>query len=108
MAERQRPSADDGRVLSPRLRYFLYGAAGIIITLWLSMLFFGAAGFVAFVVGMIAAQFAFRWRPSLNAAFVAGLVTFAATLIVWAAAVGPPRAGNQPATKTAEATAENG
>ena len=108
MAEQPRPLADDGRILSPRLRFFLYGAAGIIITLWLSMLFFGAAGFVAFVVGMIAAQFAFRWRPSLNAAFVAGLVAFATTLIVWTAAVGPPRTSNQHATQTAEAAGENG
>ena len=108
MAE-QRPSpVDDGRILSPRLRIFLYGAAGIMFTLWLSMQFFGAAGFVAFAIGMIAAQVAFRWRPSLNAAFFAGLVTFAVTLIVWTSAVGPPRASNRNATETAVATRENG
>ena len=59
-------------------------------------------------IGMIAAQVAFRWRPSLNAAFFAGLVTFAVTLIVWTTAVGPPRSSNRNATETAEATRGNG
>jgi hypothetical protein len=83
---------------------FLYGAAGIVFVLWFSLEVFGAAGFVAFALGMTAAQLAFRSRPSLNAAFVAGLVIYGATLLVWSAAVGPPRGSNIAATRTAEAT----
>jgi hypothetical protein len=49
----------------------------------------------------------FRWRPSLNVAFVAGLFAFAATLGIWAAAFGVPRPSNLHATQTADAIRDN-
>jgi len=96
--------AGDGRILSPRLRIFLYAAAGIIFTLWISLELFGGAGFVAFAIGMIGAQLAFRLRPSLNLAFVVFLCAYAGTLLVWSATIGPPRPSNLHATQTAAAT----
>ncbi|HEU4806197.1 MAG TPA: hypothetical protein VFS91_10410 [Nitrobacter sp.] len=89
--------------MSPRLRIFLYAAAGIIFTLWISLELFGGAGFVAFAIGMIGAQLTFRWRPSLNVAFIVFLIAYAATLLVWSAAIGPPRPSNLHATQTAAA-----
>jgi hypothetical protein len=97
----------DGRVLTPRLRFLLYGAAAIIIVCWLSLEFLGAAGFVAFTVAMVVAQLVFRWRPSLNVAFVGALIGYALTLVVWSAAIGPPRPSNLHATQTAEAEADS-
>jgi hypothetical protein len=94
---------DDGRVLTPRLRALLYGAAAIVITCWLSLEFLGAAGFVAFSVAMIIAQVAFRWRGSLNVAFAAAMIGYALTVAVWSAAIGPPRPSNLHATQTVEA-----
>ncbi len=91
---------EPGRVLSPRLRLYLYGAAGIMVALLASLKILGAAGFVAFLVGMACAQLAFRLRPSLNIAFVAGLLAYALTLGVWSATVGPPGPGDSSATVT--------
>lgn len=82
----------------------LYAAAGIIFTLWISLELFGGAGFVAFAIGMIGAQLAFRLRPSLNVAFVVFLFAYGATLLIWSAAIGPPRPSNLHATQTAAAT----
>jgi hypothetical protein len=93
----------DGHFLSPRLRYLLYGIAALVLVFWLSLEFFGAAGFLAFLVAMGIAQLAFRWRPSLNVAFVVGMVAYGLTLAVWVAAVGPPHPGNLHATQTAAA-----
>ncbi len=107
MTEPDPAAASDGRVLSPRLRLFLYGLAALVVVLWLSLEFFGAAGFVAFLVAMGVAQVSFRWRPSLNVAFVAGLFAFAATLGIWAAAFGVPRPSNLHATQTADAIRDN-
>ena len=107
MSTTQPASGDDGRVLTPRLRFLLYGTAAVIVTCWLSLEFFGGAGFVSFAVAMVAAQVAFRWRPSLNAAFVVGLIGYALTLGVWSAAIGPPRPSNLHATQTAEAIDES-
>jgi hypothetical protein len=105
-ATKQSPQspAGDGRILPPRFRIFLYAAAGIIFTLWISLELFGGAGFVAFAIGMIGAQLAFRRRPSLNVAFVAFLILYAVTLLVWSAAIGAPRPSNLHATQTAAAT----
>ena len=82
----------------------LYAAAGIIFTLWISLELFGGAGFVAFAIGMIGAQLAFRLRPSLKVAFVVFLFAYAGTLLIWSAAIGPPRPSNLHATQTAAAT----
>jgi hypothetical protein len=103
MPESHRSTVGDGRVLTPRLRILLYAAAGIIFTLWISLELFGGAGFVAFTIGMIAAQLAFRWRASINLSFVAFLIVFAATLVVWSATIGTPRPSNLSATQTSEA-----
>jgi hypothetical protein len=92
--------ANDGRILPQRVRLYLYFAAGIIFTLWLSLEILGAAGFTAFVVGMIAAQAAFCVRPSLNAAFVVGMIAYALTLGVWSVAIGPPRSSHGSPTAT--------
>ena len=86
---------------------FLYGIAALVIVFWLSLEFFGAAGFVAFLVAMGVAQLSFRWRPSLNMAFVSGMLGFAVTLGIWAAAFGPPRPSNLHATQTADAVNHN-
>ena len=104
MTVSDKSSAGDGRILSPRLRLLLYAAAGIIFTLWLSLEVFGGAGFVAFAIGMIGAQLSFRLRPSLNLAFVVLLLAYVGTLLVWSAAIGPPRPSNLHATQTAAAT----
>ena len=85
------------------MRYFLYGTAGIIIALWLSLRFLGAAGFVAFLVGMAVAQLTFRARQSLNVAFVAGLIGFAVTLVIWSVTVGPPGPHDDDSTPTVTA-----
>ncbi|HQY31833.1 MAG TPA: hypothetical protein PK691_11120 [Thermomicrobiales bacterium] len=68
--------------------------------LWLSLRILGAAGFVAFLVGMGTAQLVFRVRPSVNAAFVGGLVAYALTLIVWSIAIGPPQPSKATHTPT--------
>ena len=107
MIATDQPPAGDGRILSPRLRLFLYAAAGIIFTLWISLELFGGAGFVAFAIGMIGAQLAFRWRPSLNVAFVVFLFAYAGTLLLWSAAIGPPHPSNLHATQTAAAAADS-
>ena len=106
MTVSDQPPAGDGRILSPRLRVLLYAAAGIVFTLWISLELFGGAGFVAFTIGMIGAQLAFRRRPSLNVAFVIFLIAYASTLAVWSAAFGPPRPSNLHATQTAAATGD--
>ena len=93
----------DGRILPLKMRLYLYAAAGIIFALWLSLELLGSAGFVAFVVAMALAQLTFRLRPSLNAAFVAGLIGYALTIAVWTATVGPPSPTNTHATQTAAA-----
>lgn len=92
----------DGRILSPRLRLFLYGIAALVILVWLSLEFFGAAGFVAFLVAMGVAQLSLRRWPSMNAAFVTGMLAYAVTLGIWSATVGAPRPSNLHATQTAE------
>ena len=97
----------DGHILSPRLRFLLYGIAALVVVFWLSLEFFGAAGFVAFLAAMGVAQMAFRWRPSVNVAFVAGLLAYALTLAVWTAAAGPPHSSNLHATQTAAASDGN-
>jgi hypothetical protein len=97
----------DKRLLSPRLRVFLYGFAALVVVFWLSLEFFGAAGFVAFLAGMGVAQLSFRWRPSLNVAFVTGMLAFAATLAIWTAAFGIPRPSNLHATQTADAVTDS-
>lgn len=90
----------DGRILPPRLRLYLYVAAGIILALWLSLEFLGAAGFVAFVVAMLTAQAAWRFRPSLNVAFFAGLAAYVLVLAVWTVAFGAPEPSKRNATET--------
>ena len=85
------------------MRIYLYGAAGIVLALWLSLEILGAAGFVAFVIGMLVAQGTFRLRPSLNAAFVAGIVAYGLTLVVWSVAIGPPQPTHHAPTATASA-----
>jgi hypothetical protein len=82
------------------MRIYLYGFAGILFALWFSLHFLGAAGFVAFVIGMLAAQAAFRFRPSVNVAFVAGLICFALTIAIWSVAIGPPRPSDDSNTPT--------
>ena len=101
------PATADGRILSPRLRFFLYGIAALVIVFWLSLEFFGAAGFVAFLVAMGIAQLSFRWRPSLNVAFVTGMLAYAVTLGIWTAAFGTPHPSNLHATQTADAVDDN-
>lgn len=103
MTETHQPAADDGRILTLRLRILLYAAAGIMFTLWLSLELFGAAGFVAFASGMICAQFVFRRRPSLNLAFAVFLLLYATTLLLWSATIGAPRPNDLAATQTATA-----
>jgi hypothetical protein len=83
------------------MRLYLYFAAGITFALWLSLQILGAAGFTAFVVCMIAAQAGFRFRPSLNVAFVVGMIAYALTLGVWSATIGPPRSSHGSPTATA-------
>ena len=53
------------------------------------------------------AQLAFRWRPSVNVVFIAGMVAYGLTLAVWAAAVGPPHPSNLHATQTAAANEDD-
>jgi hypothetical protein len=86
------------------MRVYLYAAAGVIFALWASLQFLGAAGFAAFVAGMIAAQLTFRVRPSLNSAFVIGLLTYALTLAIWSATIGPPRPSDNDSTPIPIAT----
>jgi len=75
------------------MRLYLYFAAGVVFTLWLSLEIFGAAGFVAFVVAMLCWQAAFHVRPTINAAFVAALIGYALTIAIWSVAFGPPQPG---------------
>jgi len=79
---------------------YLYALAGIMFALWVSFRILGAAGFIGFIVGMIGAQLAFRLRPSINVAFVSGLIAFALTIAVWSVAIGPPRPGDSSKTPT--------
>ena len=107
MTTPDRIPSGDGHILSPRLRFFLYGMAALVVVFWLSLEFFGAAGFVSFLVAMGVAQLAFRWRPSVNVVFIAGMVAYGLTLAVWAAAVGPPHPSNLHATQTAAANEDD-
>lgn len=90
------------------MRLYLYFTAGVFLTLWVSLEILGAAGFVAFVVGMILAQLAWKLRPHLNTAFAVGLAAYLITLVVWSFAIGPPQPTKRNQTPTVIATEQSG
>lgn len=89
------------------MRLYLYFTAGVFLALWISLEILGAAGFVAFVCGMVAAQLIWKVRPHLNAAFAVGLAAYLLTLVIWTVAIGPPRPTARNATSTAIATEQS-
>ena len=77
--------------------------AALVVVFWLSLDFFGAPDSSHFWSRWGLLNLHFRWRPSVNVVFIAGMVAYGLTLAVWAAAVGPPHPSNLHATQTAAA-----
>jgi hypothetical protein len=82
------------------MRFGLYFLAGVFFALWFSLEILGAAGFVAFCIGMLAAQATWRLRPRLNMAFASGLTTYILVLAIWTVAFGAPSPSKRNPTET--------
>ena len=61
----------------------MYLVAGILAALWLVIALYGDGGFLALLLGVLAARFAYARRRSLNVAFVAGVAVFVVAIGLW-------------------------